>query len=144
MGYKAPIKVSLSLGAGAMTPWVNSATRFFGRPTQLPVASPGVPTRVYSPVKGNIRGVIYCLYSNTTAGSDEPWELFLRVNDTTDYSIGAVATTGPDRIWSKFDLNIPINVGEFINLKSVNPAWATPPSDGAGYYAQGTIIIDTD
>ena len=54
----------------------------------------------------------------------------VRLNGATDYSIGAdLSVTANERIWTNSSINIPVAAGDYIQIKSVQPDWATNPAD---------------
>lgn len=77
-----------------------------------------------------------------TAGSNESWTVYIRLNDSTDTSIAAVAAATQNRTWSNTGLSIAVTAGDFIEIKSVNPTWATNPASviwGGSIYIETTI-----
>lgn len=64
-----------------------------------------------------------------TAGSNETWELYIRVNDLVDYLIATTSVSTSFRVWSNTSLSIPINPGDFFEMKLVNPVWANTPQN---------------
>ena len=139
MGYISPRLVSISFGHGSITPWVNGTTYYFAKLTGGPATTVAVRS-IPIPSKGIITGFIFEEFCGTTTGSNEAWPMVLRVNDTTDYTIDTQSLATPSRTWRNLSLNIPVNSGDLVVIKSVTPAWATPPSGGIG---QGTLIIET-
>lgn len=73
-----------------------------------------------------------------TAGTDEGWDMYIRVNNTTDYLISTVSVSAGRRTWANTAMNttgITLTTGDKIVVKSVAPTWATNPATGtfAGY-----------
>lgn len=70
-----------------------------------------------------------------TAGSNEAWSLYVRVNDTTDTLIATVSSTAQGRVWANSTINISLTSGDKIIIKSICPTWATNPTNlvWAGY-----------
>lgn len=64
-----------------------------------------------------------------TAGSNEDWSMYIRLNDTTDYFIKTVGVSALRRRFNSNTLNVPIVVGDFIEIKEVFPTWATNPAN---------------
>lgn len=83
-------------------------------------------SKAYIPKAGTIKKVV--IYSNAgTAGSAEAWSLYVRHNDTTDYLIQSLSLSTSERSWSNAAMSIVVAEGDFIEIKSVNPTWATNP-----------------
>lgn len=63
-----------------------------------------------------------------TAGSNEGWSIYIRVNDATDYLIATVSSATQLRTWQNSSLNISLTAGDKWVIKMVNPTWATEPA----------------
>lgn len=63
-----------------------------------------------------------------TAGSNEAWDMFIRVNDTTDYLLATVSQSSNRRTWINSALNIPLFAGDNVVVKSVAPIFITNPA----------------
>lgn len=84
--------------------------------------------RIYIPKAGTIKAAYVYGYANSaTHGSGESWNMSIRLNNTTDYSIADVAATTQTRVWSNTALSIAVVAGDYIEIKSTQPAWATNP-----------------
>lgn len=103
---------------------VDSETTYFGSMPVAPTTTAGT-RKVYVPKAGTISKVHIYSYSST-AGSGEEWTVSLRLNDTTDHVVAAVSTAASERIFAD-DLAIAVVAGDFFEIKSVQPAWATNP-----------------
>lgn len=115
---------TLSVQALTSSP-TDAQTVYFGQLPKAPVIA-AATSKVFIPKAGTIKvGVVYC-YSGT-AGTNESWSLYVRVNNTTDYLIGTVSAATSERIFSNSSLSISVNVGDYIEIKSVQPTWATNP-----------------
>ena len=88
--------------------------------------------RFYSPIAGTINS-IYVYFNSTTAGSNESWSAYLRVNGTTDTLIQTLSSTSQPRIWSNTSLGVSISAGDYFLIKLVNPTWATNPSTAVSF-----------
>ena len=71
------------------------------------------------------RAEIWC-YSGT-AGTAENWSLYIRLNNTTDTLIATIGAATNARQFSNAALNISVVAGDYIEIKSVQPTWATNP-----------------
>lgn len=65
---------------------------------------------------------------STVAGTAENWSLYIRVNNTTDYLVATVGVSANLRQFTNNALSISIVAGDFIEMKLVNPTWATNPT----------------
>ena len=103
----------------------DGATNFFGNMPKAPVGT-GAISKVAIQKAGVIRmAEIYC-YSGT-AGTNEAWSLYVRLNASTDYLIATVSAATNERIFANNAMNIPVVAGDFFEIKMVNPTWATNP-----------------
>lgn len=104
---------------------VDAQTIYFGMLPKAPITTANV-SKVYFRATGTITAAeIYC-YSGT-AGTAESWSIYIRKNNTTDYLIATVAAATNERVFSNTSLSIPVISGDYIEIKSVNPTWATNP-----------------
>jgi hypothetical protein len=122
----------------ATTNPVDSETRYFAQRSILPQTVENT-NRVYADRTTKIVGASIQLYSST-AGSNEDWSMYIRVNDTTDYLIATVSQNANIRLFENSSLNITLNDNDWFSIKLVNPIWGTNPvgTTGAG---QLTVII---
>jgi len=103
----------------------DAATIYFGMLPKAPTTTANI-SKVYIRQSGTITGAeLYC-YSGT-AGTNESWSIYVRVNNTTDYLIATVAAATSERVFSNTGLSISVSAGDYIEIKSVNPTWATNP-----------------
>lgn len=70
--------------------------------------------------------MIYC-YAGT-AGTAENWTANIRLNNTTDTLIETIGASTNERIFNNESLNIAVVAGDYIEIKMVNPLWATNPA----------------
>jgi hypothetical protein len=68
---------------------------------------------------------IYC-YSGT-AGTNETWSLYIRKNNTTDTLIATLNVATSERVFTNAALNISLVSGDYVEIKGVQPTWATNP-----------------
>lgn len=103
----------------------DGATVYFGMLPKAPVSA-AATSKVHIRKSGTITAAnIYC-YSGT-AGTNESWSLYVRVNNTTDYLIQTLSVSTSERIFTNSSLSIAVSAGDYIEIKSVNPTWATNP-----------------
>jgi hypothetical protein len=67
-------------------------------------------------------------YAASVAGTNELIEIFIRKNNLTDYSIQRVSVNSAERVFSNVVLSIPLDEGDYIELKMVCPAWVSNPT----------------
>lgn len=98
---------------------------YFGMLPKAPTTSANI-SKVHIRKAGTITSAnIYC-YSGT-AGTNEAWSLYVRINNTTDHLIQTLSVNTSERIFTNSSLNIAVSPGDYIEIKSVNPTWATNP-----------------
>lgn len=103
----------------------DGATVYFGAMPKAPTTT-AAASKLYIRKAGTIKvAEIYC-YSGT-AGTNENWSLYIRVNNTTDYLIATLGVATNERVFSNTGLNISVNAGDYIEIKGVQPTWATNP-----------------
>jgi hypothetical protein len=105
-------------------------TTYFGILPAPPSTTAG-QSKIYIRKPGTIKIAEIYSYSET-AGSADTWGMRVRLNDATDYSVGAdQSISANERIWSSTSINIPVAAGDYIQIKSVQPAWTTNPVNTA-------------
>ena len=103
----------------------DAQTIYFGNLPKAPVTA-AATSKVYIRKGGTINMAnIYC-YSGT-AGTNESWSLYIRVNNTTDYLIRTLSVNTSERVFTNSSLNIAVAAGDYIEIKCVNPTWTTNP-----------------
>ncbi len=115
----------------------DNVTTYFGMLPKALVTAAGI-SKIYIRKAGTIKiAEIYC-YSGT-AGTAEAWALSIRKNNTTDYLIATVAAATNERVFTNSNLSIPVIAGDYIEIKSVQPTYATNPLTSI---FSGFIIIE--
>jgi hypothetical protein len=84
-------------------------------------------TRVYIPKAGTIKACYIYAYAGT-AGTAENWSMYIRKNNTTDTLVQTLALSNQKRVWSNTSLSIAVVAGDYIQIKEVEPTWATNPA----------------
>ena len=103
----------------------DAATVYFGMLPKAPTTS-AATSKIYIRKAGTIKiAEIYC-YSGT-AGTAEAWSCYIRKNNTTDTLIATLSVATSERIFSNTALSIAVIVGDYVEIKLVNPAWITNP-----------------
>lgn len=101
-------------------------TIYFGNLPKAPTTTANI-SKVYIPKAGTIkRAEVYC-YSGTS-GTAESWSGYVRLNNTTDTLIATLAVNTAERRFSNTALNIAVVAGDYIEIKFINPTWATNPN----------------
>lgn len=84
--------------------------------------------RIYIPKAGAIK-VCYAHFHSGTAGTAENWSLYIRLNNTTDTLVQTVGLSNAHRVFSNTGLSIAVAAGDYIELKEIQPTWATNPAN---------------
>jgi hypothetical protein len=92
---------------------------------------------VTAPKTGTIKFAEVFTFSGTI-GTNEAWSWYVRVGGV-DYLIQTLSTTTAGRVFKNSGLSISVTAGDIIQIKSVNPTWATNPATvtiGANVYIE--------
>lgn len=103
----------------------DGATVYFGQLPKAPVTSANI-SKVYIPKAGTIKAARIYVYSGT-AGTNENWSLYIRLNNSSDTLIQTVGANTNERVFTNTSLNISVAAGDYIEIKGVQPTWATNP-----------------
>jgi len=115
---------SLSVQALTSSP-ADSVSAYFGQLPKAPTTTANI-SKVYVRKAGTITMAnIYC-YSGT-AGTSESWSLYIRLNNSSDTLIATLAVSTSERVFTNSNLSIAVAAGDYFEIKSVQPAWATNP-----------------
>ena len=76
---------------------------------------------------GTIKAASIYSYS-TTAGSNNAWPMYIRLNNTTDTLIANLSLGTNERTRTNTSLNISVVAGDYIEIKLINPTWPTNPA----------------
>ena len=87
--------------------------------------------KIYFPKAGTIKMAKIWSYA-TTAGSAEAWSMYVRKKNVTDTLIQTVSLATNERSWTNNSMSISIAAGDYVEIKGVNPTWATNPT-GVAY-----------
>jgi len=105
---------------------VDSQTAYFGMLPKAPTATAGI-SKIYIRKACTLKvAEIYC-YSGT-AGTGEAWSLYVRKNNSSDSLIATVSLNTNQRIFSNTALNVSLVAGDYLEIKGVQPLWATNPA----------------
>ena len=114
--------------AGNAATLTDGQTIYFGGTPAVAPSTTGGNHRLYVPKAGAIKAA-YIYAHSATAGTGESWPLYIRLNNTTDTLIQALLVANAQRVWVNTSLNITVAQGDYIEIKSVNPTWATNPAN---------------
>lgn len=105
---------------------VDSQTVYFGMLPKAPITTANV-SKIYICKSCTLKHAeIYC-YSGT-AGTNEAWSLYVRKNNTTDTLIATLNVNTNERVFTNAALNISLVAGDYLEIKGVQPLWATNPA----------------
>jgi len=105
---------------------VDSQTVYFGMLPKAPTTTANI-SKIYIRKSCTLKvAEIYC-YSGT-AGTGEAWSLYVRKNNSSDSLIATVSLNTNQRVFSNSALNIPLVTGDYLEIKGVQPLWATNPA----------------
>ena len=103
----------------------DSQTVYFGTLPKTPVTV-AATSKIYIRKTCTLKvAEIYC-YSGT-AGTAESWSLYVRKNNTAETLIATLTVSASERVFSNAALNISLVAGDYLEIKGVQPLWATNP-----------------
>lgn len=118
---------SISSISSASTP-ADATTYYYGEFSNVAASTVANCRRVYVPRKCKITS-FYGTFMDGGLGSTETSTISIRVNNTTDYTVSeTVANNTTYSYVSNTALNIPLNAGDYYEIKWVTPTWATNPT----------------
>jgi hypothetical protein len=79
------------------------------------------------PFGGTITAAYIYSYAST-AGTNEAWDMYIEINDATDYLIASLEANTNVRVWSNAALNIAVAQGDSVLIKFTTPTWTTKPA----------------
>lgn len=119
---------ALAVNCALSATLTDAQTLFFGSQAALAPGTTAALARIYVPKSGTLKAA-YIFGNALTAGSAESWTLYLRLNNTTDTAIAAQAVSSIARLWSSTALAIAVVAGDYLEVKSIAPTWATNPAN---------------
>ena len=123
-GGGAPIGYVINVQALTSSP-VDSQTIYFGMLPKVPVTV-AATSKIHIRKAGTIKIANIYVYSGT-AGSAEAWSFYIRKNNTTDTLIATLSVSASERVFTNSALSIAMAVGDYFEIKAINPLWATNP-----------------
>lgn len=114
--------------------FADSTTYYFGSQPQATLITTADVQRVYIPSSGNISSVYVSAYnSGGVVGTGEASTLYLRINNTTDYTITSSLVlnmaSSAALYYSNTTLSVPVVAGDYFEFKQTCPAWVTNPTN---------------
>jgi hypothetical protein len=138
-GIQGPASTSYAINVQALTSSpADSTTVYFGTLPKAPTTTAGT-SKIYIRAAGVIKRAEIYVYSGT-AGTSESWSLYIRKNNTTDTLIATLGVSASERVFTNANLAISVAAGDYIEIKGVQPLWATNPLTtiyGGYLYIQG-------
>lgn len=128
---------AINVHAANLATVADACTYYFGGNVLAPLTTAD-RARVYIPKTGAIKAAYIFGYSST-AGTGEAWAMCIRKNNTTDTLIQSLSSASSSRVWGNTSLNISVSAGDYIEIKTVFPTWATNP---ANLCLSGQIYIE--
>ena len=107
----------------------NSTVYVFGNAPKIPTTTTMGLNRIYIPKAGTIKAAEIFAYS-TTAGSAETWGMDIALNSATGRTnmIQNITTSSTTRRWANQSMSTVVAVGDYIEIRSLCPAWGTKPA----------------
>ncbi len=124
-GNIATLGFTLSVQALTSAP-ADGQTIYFGNLPKAPVTTANI-SKVHIPKSGTIKLARIYSYSGT-AGTAESWSLYIRLNNSTDTLIQTLTLNTNERTWLNGSLSIAVVAGDYIEIKGIQPTWATNPN----------------
>jgi len=129
---------SLAIMAANAATTTDAQTLFFGAIAAVAPSTTAGNARVYCPYAGTIIAADIFAHAGT-AGSNEAWPLYIRLNNTTDTLIQSLSLSSSQRRWSNTSLGITVAAGDWFEIKSINPTWVA--ANPANVRFSGTVIV---
>ena len=127
--WGTPLKsFSVQAAAANQATTIDGQTVYWGGNMSLAVQTTAGISRIYFPVAATIISAYVHVYSGT-AGTNEAWVMNIRKNNTTDTQIASLGSASANRVWSNTGLSISMAAGDYIEIKEVQPTWATNPAN---------------
>jgi len=107
----------------------DSVSNFFCFLPRIVAVASGSCGYMYFRDAGTITVAEIFTWAAGAVGTNENWSFYVRLNDTTDYLIATVGAATDQRAFQNSAINVPISSGDYVEIKTVNPAWATNPTN---------------
>ena len=122
----APNPFGYCINLQALTSSPADTTPFYFGNKPAAITTTAGQNKIYIRKAGTLKIAEIYTYAGT-AGTAEAVSMYVRVNNTTDYLISTLSVSANERIFSNTGLNIPLAVGDYIEIKCIPPIWATNP-----------------
>lgn len=119
---------TLQVSAANQATTTDAQTIYFGCHAGLAPQTTAAISKVYIPRAGTITRAYIMMHSGT-AGTNESFTAYIRLNNTTDTSIASVAANTALREFTNTSLSIAVAAGDYIEIKVICPTWATNPAN---------------
>jgi hypothetical protein len=122
--YVSPLHIPVMFGQSATT---DAQTVYCGSAPRL-LTTVALANKTYFPRAGTITRISIATYA-ITAGTNESWTCYFRLNDTTDTTIATISAATNERHFLLDPASIAVVKGDFFEIKFVNPTWVTNPNN---------------
>lgn len=116
----------------------SATTYYFGNSQLIPGNAPG-RYKIYIPKSGTLKVVDIFSYA-ATAGSGEAWEMFVRLNNTTNTSVATVSAATNERRWVNTSLSVAVVIGDWIEFTCITPTFSSAPNN---LRLSGVVMIES-
>ncbi len=116
----------------------SNQTVYFSSMPAAPNTSIARGGRIYITRSGTITAAVISSYAST-AGSNQNWAMYIRVNNNTDYLIQTLGVAANERVWTNSNMSIPVVLGDYLTIKAVQPGWSSRPR---GVVFNGYIYVE--
>jgi hypothetical protein len=111
----------------------DASIQYFGNVLRAPVTTAN-QNQIYFNVPGWITAAEIYWYATGVAGTSQNIDVYVRLNNTTDYLVAGVANIAAAKRFSNASLNsgsggIAIVAGDYVEIKIICPTWATNPTN---------------
>ena len=134
-----PVSADYALQVQALTSSpVDGATNYIGNRPQAPTTT--VNTSIIRiPTSGIINVAEIYDYSGT-AGTNEAYSYYIRLNNVNDYLISTLTVNTNERVFTNSSMGISVSAGDYFEIKRVHPTWATNPLTNI---VGGYVLVNT-
>jgi hypothetical protein len=119
VAWEKPLGYTLFFQGTTASPG-DGGTVYYGQMLRAPGTA--AASKVYIRKAGTIT-MANMLCQSGTAGTNENWSMYIRKNNTSDTLIQTIGVNTNERVWSNTGLSIAVAVGDYIEIKGVQPTW---------------------
>jgi hypothetical protein len=138
-GWSVPVGYTMQGSAATYNP-VDGQTTFWGATPSEPPDTTAAQHRVYIRRTSVLKSIRIYWHAWSVAGSNNDISWYIRVNDTTDYLVQTIGSTGAAKLPSATGLDISLAAGDYFEIKVVQPTWTTNPT---GVHQSFTAYFET-